>query len=100
MLQRLDLKTVRYDRLSECVEFQGRGITLGVTLDALAANANRDLTPEEAVREAVDIERRLARLAEILPADDGRVVVTKDRLLNDGKFAIEEAGTDSSPKVG
>ncbi len=91
MLQRLDLRSARFDRLSECVEFKGRGITLAVTLDTLEASANRELTPEEAVLEAVDIERRLARLGEILPADDGRVLVTRERLLNDGRFAVGEA---------
>ncbi len=94
MLQRLDIKTVRYDRMSEAVLMDGRKIVLAVTKDALEALYNRELDPEEAILRAVDEAKRLTRLAEILPADDGRVLVTRDRLLNDGKF---NAGHEAKP---
>lgn len=91
MLQRLNLKTVRFDRMSDAVLMDGRKIVLAVTRDALEALYQRELDPEEAILMAVEAEKRLTRLAEILPADDGRILVTKDRLLNNGKFAVAEA---------
>ncbi len=93
MLQRLDIKTVRYDRLSDAVLMDGRKIVLAVTRDALEALYNRELAPEDAILKAVDEQKRLTRLAEIIPADDGRVLITKDRLLNDGRF-----GQNDEPK--
>lgn len=85
-MQRLDLKTVRYDKYTECVLFDGRKITLAVTHDAMEALYNRELTQEEATLKAVDEVVKLTRLAEIVPADDGLVTITKKRLLNDGNF--------------
>ena len=41
MLQRLDIKTVRYDRMSDAVLMDGRKIVLAVTKDALEALYNR-----------------------------------------------------------
>lgn len=73
----------------------GRNIVLAVTRDALEALYGRELEPDEAVLKAVDEAKRLTRLAEILPADDGRVLVTKDRLLNDGKFGADQDGMSS-----
>ena len=90
MLQRLDIKTVRYDRLSDEVLMDGRKIVLAVTRDALEALYNRELAPDEAVLRAVDEAKRLTRLAEIIPADDGRVLITRERLMNNGQFGLVE----------
>lgn len=68
----------------------GRKIIVAVTKDALEALYNRALAPEEAILRAVDEAKRLTRLAEIIPADDGRVLITKDRLLNDGQHNLVE----------
>lgn len=88
-MQRLDLKTVRYDKYSQCVLFDGRKLTLAVTHDAIEALYNRELSPEEATLKAVDEVMKLTRLAEIVPADDGLVTITKMRLLNDGDIDAE-----------
>ncbi len=85
MVQRLDLKTVRYDKMSDAVLFDGRKIVLAVTLDALEALYNRPLQPQEALLKAVDEIKRLTRLADIVPADDGRIIITKAMLLNGGQ---------------
>ena len=90
MLQRLDIKTVRYDRLSDEVLMDGRKIVLAVTRDALEALYNRELAPDEAVLRAVDEAKRLTRLAEIIPADDGRVLITRERLMNNGQFGLAD----------
>ncbi len=68
----------------------GRKIVVAVTKDALEALYNRALAPDEAILRAVDEAKRLTRLAEIIPADDGRVLITKERLLNDGQFGLAE----------
>ncbi|MGB7287100.1 MAG: hypothetical protein WBC71_09230 [Salaquimonas sp.] len=92
-IQRLDIKTVRYDKLSDMVLMDGRKIVLAVTRDALEALYNRELDPEEAILKAVEEQKRLTRLAEIIPVDDGRVLITKDRLLNNGQHIIVEKQT-------
>ena len=93
MIQRLNIKSARYDRLSECVLMEGRGITLAMTKDALEALYDSEFEPEEAVIKAVEETRRLTRLAEIVPADDGRVLVTKKHLLSDGRY-LDDAPID------
>lgn len=85
-MQRLDLKTVRYERMTDAVLLDGRKIVLAVTRDALEALFNIELSPEEAMLRAVDEVKRLTMLADVIPADDGRITVTKDMLLNDGVF--------------
>jgi len=92
--QRLDIKTVRYDKLSDEVLFDGRKIVLAVTRDALETLYNRELNPDEAILRAVDEAKRLTRLAEIVPADDGRVLITRDRLINNGQHSLVEKGAD------
>ncbi|MCB1384443.1 MAG: hypothetical protein KDJ80_00765 [Nitratireductor sp.] len=86
MVQRLDIRSARYDRMGECVLMNGRQITLAVTRDALEALYDRAFEPEEAVLKAVEEVRRLTRLAEIVPADDGRVLITREWLLNHGRY--------------
>lgn len=85
-MQRLDLKTVRYDKYTKCVLLDGRKITLAVTHEALEAIGNKELDDKSAMRLAIDEVKTLTRLAEIVPADDGLVTITKNRLLNDGVF--------------
>ena len=99
MVQRLDLRTVRYDKMSDAVLFDGRKIVLMVTLDALEALYNRPLEPQEAILKAVEEVKRLTRLADIVPADDGRVIITKNRLLNEGQH-LPVAGEVAGPLGG
>ena len=89
MIQRLDIRTARYDRLSEAVLMDGRGIVLAVTLDALENLHDCRFEPEEAVIKAIEDVRRLTVLAGKVPADDGRVLITRAMLLNDGQFEPE-----------
>ncbi|MFK7902320.1 MAG: hypothetical protein AB8B49_05700 [Nitratireductor sp.] len=86
MTQRLDIKTVRFEPMTDSVLFDGRKIVLAVTKDALEALFNIELSPQEAVYKAIEEEKRLTKLADIIPADDGRVTVTKNMLLNEGQF--------------
>lgn len=85
-MQRLDLKTVRYERMTDAVLFDGRKIVLAVTRDALEALYHMELSPEDAMLRAVDEVKRLTMLADVIPADDGRITVTKNMILNDGVF--------------
>ncbi len=86
MIQRLDAKSVRYDRLGQSVLIDGRGITLEISHEALEELANRTLTQSEAIVAVVEETKRFTRLAERLPADDGKIHVTTNMLLNDGVF--------------
>lgn len=92
-MQRLDLKTVRFEKLSDAVLFDGRKIVLAVTRDALEALYSVELSPEEAMLRAVDEVKRLTMLADVIPADDGRITVTKSMLLNDG---IHDVSTENA----
>ena len=84
-VQRLELKTARYDRLSRSVLIDGRSVVIEVSHEALEAMARRELAPEEAVNRAVSEARRLTMLAMRVPADDGKVHITKSLVLNDGR---------------
>ena len=91
-MQRLDLKSLRYDKLGRSVLIDGRKVVLEISHEALEALTNRQLTAEEAVRKVADEQKRLTRLAEWLPADDGKINITTTMLMNDGRF---ESGDQS-----
>ena len=89
-LQRLDLRTARYDRLAGSVLIDARKCVVEISHEALETLAKRSLQPEEAVLKAAEEGKRFARLATRLPADDGKIIVTKAIVLNDGQFGEEE----------
>ena len=88
-MQRLDLRSLRYDRLGKSVLIDGRKVTLEISHEALETLSNRELSEEEAIRKVADEQKRLTRLAEWIPADDGKIQITTNMLMNDGKFEIE-----------
>lgn len=90
-MQRLDLKSLRYDKLGRSVLIDGRKVVVEISHEALEALANRALTPDEAVIKVAEEQKRLTRLAEWVPADDGRIQITTNILMNDGVFASGEA---------
>ena len=94
-IQRLDLKTVRYDKFSRGVVFDARGgCTVEVSQEALEAQFRRDLEPEEAIASAVEIVTQLTVLATRLPPDDGRIHITRSVLMGDGLYGEMRAGPE------
>ena len=88
-LQRLDIKSARFDALSGSVLIDGRNAVIEVSLEALEMLAKSALTPERAVQRAIIEVKRLTQLASRLPADDGKIIITANLLANDGRFATE-----------
>ncbi len=76
-LQRLDIRTARYDRFSGSVAFDARRDVVEITHDALEELCGRGLTTAEAVDFAVSEVKMLAVLAGRVPADDGRIRITR-----------------------
>lgn len=93
-MQRLDLKTLRYDKLGKSVLIDGRKVVLEISHEALETLSNRVLSEDEAIRKVADEQKRLTRLAEWIPADDGKINITTNMLMNDGRFD----GNDSDQK--
>lgn len=89
-MQRLDLRSLRYDKLGRAVLIDGRAVTVEVSHEALEALTNRQLTEEEAIRKVAEEAKRLTRLAEWVPADDGKIHITTNTLMNDGVFESGE----------
>ncbi len=92
-MQRLDLKTLRYDKLGKSVLIDGRKVVLEISHEALETLANRPLDANEAVLKVAEEQKRLTRLAEWLPADDGKINITTNLLMSDGRFETEEQMT-------
>ena len=90
-MQRLDLKSLRYDKLGRSVLIDGRKVVVEVSHEALEALSNSELTADEAVIKVAEEQKRLTRLAEWVPADDGKIHITTNMLMNDGVFASGEA---------
>jgi len=90
-MQRLDLKSLRYDKLGRSVLIDGRKVVVEISHEALEALSNRELTADEAVIKVAEEQKRLTRLAEWVPADDGKIHITTNMLMNDGVFASGEA---------
>ena len=84
--QRLDIKSVRYDRLSASVLFDARNCVVEVAHEALEWLAKRPMAPDEALRAAVEEVKRLTALASMLPPDDGKIHITANLVMNDGRF--------------
>ena len=74
------------------VLIDGRAVVLEISHEALEALTNRSLSEDEAVRKVAEEQKRLTRLAEWLPADDGKINITTSMLMNDGVFDIGEQG--------
>ena len=91
-MQRLDLKSLRYDRLGRSVLIDGRKVILEISHEALEALTKRPLSEEEALRKVAEEQKRLTRLAEWVPADDGKIHITTNMLMNEGKFETGETG--------
>jgi len=90
LMQRLDLKSLRYDKLGQSVLIDGRKVILEISHEALETLSNRVLTQDEAIRKVAEEQKRLTRLAEWVPADDGKIHITTNMLMNDGKFETGE----------
>jgi len=98
-MQRLDLKTLRYDKLGKSVLIDGRQVVLEISHEALEALTKRTLSEDEAIRQVADEQKRLTRLAEWLPADDGKINITTAMLLNDGRFDVSDGEQKESGDV-
>ncbi|MBO6815274.1 MAG: hypothetical protein JJ891_10455 [Rhizobiaceae bacterium] len=90
-MQRLDLKTLRYDSLGRSVLIDGRAVTVEISHEALETLANRPLSRDEAMFKVAEERLRLTRLAQWIPADDGKIHITTNMLMNNGLFASGEA---------
>ena len=90
-MQRLDLKSIRYDKLGRAVRINGRKVILEISHEALETLSNRNLSADEAVLKVAEEVKRLTRLAEWIPADDGKIHITTNMLMNDGVFDTTRA---------
>ena len=84
------MRSARYDRLAGSVMIDGRGYVLEVAHEAIEVLMKRELEPQEAIDGAIREAKRLTRLAGRLPADDGKIIVTRSILLKDGQHDGEE----------
>lgn len=89
-MNRLDLKSVRFDRLNDSVFFNAKKGCVEISREALQSLARKELDEERAIYFAVAQAKRLNRLINIVPADDGKINITKNLLLNDGQFGQTE----------
>jgi len=91
-MQRLDIKSVRYSKFGRSVLINGRGVTLEISQEALETLYNRRLSSEEAVLKVIEETKRFTQLAERVPADDGKIQITTNILMNDGIFNETNGG--------
>lgn len=88
-IERLDLRTARFDQFSGSVQIDARKSVVEISLEALELLNNRPLTPEEAVIKAVAEAKLFTLLASRLPADDGKIHITANIVENGGLYAEE-----------
>ncbi|MBL4597874.1 MAG: hypothetical protein JKX93_02770 [Rhizobiaceae bacterium] len=91
-MQRLDIKSVRYSKFNRSVMVDGRGVVLEISQEALETLVNRKLSGEEAVLKVVEEIKRFTHLAERVPADDGKIQITTNILINNGIFSETNGG--------
>ena len=86
MLERLDFKTTRFDKLAHTILIDGKISVVEISLEALNALFKRELTGQEAIIKAVEEANRLNHLANLIPADDGKIHITTALMMGDGQF--------------
>lgn len=91
-MQRLDIKSVRYDKFGKSVLINGRKVVLEISMEALEMLQQRKLSEQEAITSVVENAKKLTVLAERVPADDGKIHITTNILMNDGIFGVENGG--------
>ncbi len=87
MLERLDFKTVRFDKLADTVLIDGKKAIVEISRQALEALYKREFSEEEVIIKAVEEAKRLNHLANIIPADDGKIHITTALMLSDGQYS-------------
>jgi len=85
-MQRLNLKSIRYDHLGRSVLVDARNATVEITHEAIEALANRNLDADAAILQVAQERKRITKLAEILPADDGRIRITQGAMETGGLY--------------
>ncbi|MEM8797963.1 MAG: hypothetical protein AAGE61_20530 [Pseudomonadota bacterium] len=77
---RLDLKSVRYDRMNDGVQFdttaRSPALVVEVSRQALEDHFSVALDPDIAVLKAVEIQVFIQQAANRIPADDGKIRLT------------------------
>ena len=86
MLERLDFKTTRFDKLADTILIDGKKAIVEISREAFEALYRRDLDGEEAIIKAVEEAKRLNHLVNVIPADDGKIHITTALMLGDGQF--------------
>ena len=93
MLERLDFKTVRFDKLADTILIDGKKATVEISRDAFEALYRRNLTSDEALVKAVEEAKRLNHLVNLIPADDGKIHITAALMLGEGQFSALRSNT-------
>ncbi len=86
MIERLDFKTTRFDPVADSILIEGRQSVVEISRDAFEALFKREFTADELVLKAVEEAKRLNHLANVIPADDGKINITAALLIGDGQF--------------
>lgn len=86
MLERLNFKTVRFDKLADAILVDGRKAVVEVPRAALEALYKTQFSDEEIILKAVQEKKRLNYLANKIPADDGKIHITTALMLGDGQY--------------
>lgn len=84
---RLDIKSARFDRMNDGVQFDtvkraGRspGLIIEVSRDALEDHFRSPMDRELAIAKAVELQTFIQQAANRIPADDGKIRLTKATL--------------------
>ncbi|MCP4184487.1 MAG: hypothetical protein GY761_14430, partial [Hyphomicrobiales bacterium] len=76
MLERLDFKSARFDKLADTILINGKRVIVEISRDAFEALYRRDFTGDEVIIKAIEESKRLNHLANVIPADDGKIHIT------------------------
>lgn len=84
---KLDIKSVRYDRMNDGVQFDtaqrtGRspGLVVEISKEALEDHFRKPLDSDAAMLKAIEIQTHIQQAANRIPADDGKIRLTKATL--------------------
>jgi len=86
MLERLDFKSVRFDKLADTILINGKKVIVEISREAFEVLYRQEFTADEAILKAIEESKRLNHLANAIPADDGKIHITAALMLGNGQF--------------
>lgn len=85
-MERLDFRTAKLDRTADSLRVKGKKVEVEIAREVLETAAKKPLDELGMTNTAIIHAKTFNRLANVIPADDGKINITLRLFLEDGQF--------------